>query len=229
MGDSDLGRQSLMGSIAAVGEDVWILTTAQAKPTRLAVYSLVQDQPLGQFATSGMIGFRVLDVRSLSGNWLAVRGHGDGEQYDTVAAMDAAGLRLVALQEALLDRPSVTNWGYRLAIGPSSPDGAVVYRDAEWDPADPPDEPHEAFVGFEIWDLECKEVVQRIPYAGPVPLGTDIGADEHRIAVMMSDHVLEVSRQSNATKRIEALALDPFRLEIAYVSGDELVVAPLKS
>ena len=145
------------------------------------------------------------------------------------ATSHAAGLRIVALQEALVDRPSVTEWGYRLAIGPASPGGAVVYRDAEWDPEDPPDEPDEAFVGFEIWDLQRAAITQRIPYVGPIPVGADIGADQDRIAVMMSDHVLEVSRGSSETRRLEALALDPFRLEIACVSGNELVVVRLGS
>lgn len=228
LGDSVQRRASLTGSIVALGDDVLILTTERSKPSELTAHALVTAKRIGAFATTAVIGFTVVDVRSLGGTWLGVRGHSDGDQYDTVVAMDAEGLPHLALQDALVDRPSVKEWGYQLAIGPTSAGGVVIYRDAEWDPSDPPDEPDEAFVGFEIWDLQRKEIVQRIPYAGPVPLGADIGADEHRIAVMMSDHALEVSRQSNTTRRIEALALDPFRIEIAYVSGDNLVVAPLK-
>lgn len=227
IGDSEQRRGALTGAIATVGDDVWCLTTSRANKSELAVHSLSRGEPVGVFATSAVIGFTVLDVRSLGGPWLGVRGHSDGDQYDTVVAMDATGVRLLALQDALVDQPSVKQWGYRVAIGPASPLGAVVYRDAEWSADDPPDDPNEAFVGFEIWDLRASEVVQRIAYEGPVPLGTEIGADEDRIAVMMTDHVLVVRRDGSGAQRIPAVALDPFRLELAYRDGGELIVAPI--
>jgi hypothetical protein len=222
-------RQSLRASLGAIAGEPHVFVASRARYYELALVALRDGEQHGWLSTSGMIGFIIERVIPLADDWLAVHGHSDGDQFDTVVTIPAAASLADSevLQTALRERPSVKEWGYRLAIGPAEPGRAVVYRDAEWEDDDRPDDPDEAFRGLAIWDLAAGRVVQRIPYDAPVANLATIGAGPASIAIEGSGGVEVVARGDGAVRRVAAFAFDPYRLEIARADGDEVVIAAL--
>jgi hypothetical protein len=223
-------RQSLRASLGTIDGDTYVFITSWTRRHALVLRSLRDGNQQAWLSTSGMIGFGVERVVPLGGDWLAVHGHGDGEYYDTVVAIPAREslTDVEVLQTALRERPGIKEWGYRVAIGPAEPGRAVVYRDAEWDDDDRPDDPDEGFRGLEIWDLAAREIVERIPHDERVPNGATIGASAPKIAIDMGGHVDVVARPAGGVIRsVDALALDPYRLEVALTDGEHVVIAAL--
>jgi hypothetical protein len=223
-------RRSLRASVGAIAGEPHAFVASRARPRALTLVRLRDGEPRGWLSTSGMVGFGVERVIPLAGDWLAVHGHGDAEPFDTVVAIPAGAVLddVEALQAALREHPSVKEWGYHLAIGPAGPGCAVVYRDAEWSyDDDRPENPDEAFRGLAIRDLAAGRVLQRFSYDGPVSNLATIGADAAAIAIAGDGYVDVVARDGGAVRRIAAFALDPHRLEVARLDGDEIVIAAL--
>jgi hypothetical protein len=182
----------------------------------------------GWLSTAGMIWFKVEQVSPLQPSWLAVQGFIPGEYYDTIVVIRADEVLgdVEVLQTALRELPSVKEWGYRIAVGPVGPTSAVLFRDPEWDEQEPPDDPNEAFRGLVIWDLAACRVIQRIEYDGDLQSGATLGGDEHTIAIQARDHVDLVARATGAVQRVEAIALDPFSLEVASLGAGGVSILP---
>jgi hypothetical protein len=223
-------RQSLLVDIGAIDAEPYAFVYVRKRPKSLSLVALADGRERAWLSTSGMIALLVDRVISLEPRWLAVRGHGDGEGYDTIVAIPARESLsdTQVLQTALLDHPRIKEWGYRVAVGPAGAGQVVIFRDPEWDDADgPPDDPHEAFAGFLVFDLASTLVVERIAYGGKVPDGATIGADRSCIAVETGDGVDVITRATGNRESVDALALDPYRLELLRRDGDALVIARL--
>lgn len=133
-----------------------------------------------------------------------------------------------ALMTALSEQPTIKEWGYEVGVGPVDHDGLVIFRDPQWEDSDVPEDPAEAFRGLVVYDLPSRTVRERIAYEA-IPRGAMLGGDASRFAIAHPDHVEILARGTVAgrARRVEAVALDPHRLELARISTDELIVAPL--
>lgn len=226
-GHDDSRRESIRASLAAVGDNTRAFVATRSRPSALVVRMVPGGLEECWLSTIGMIAFEVQQVQSLGGTWVGVLGHSDGDQFDTVVAVDLRARDTELLQTALREPPSIKDWGYRVAIGPGTDSQAVIFRDAEWDHDDVPDDEADAFVGIAVWDLATAKVIQRIPYRGPVAVGAEIGGDASRVAVQLPDHVVWISRVDGVEHRIDALALDPYHLAVAHVDGADIVISSL--
>jgi hypothetical protein len=222
--------ESLRASLGAIGGDTYAFVFSWPRRHQLALLSLDDGKQRGWLSTSAMSAFRVERVIPLGGDWLGIHGYRDGEYSDTVVAIPAQGSLddYDVLQAALLEQPRIWQWGHRVAIGPAEPGRAVVYRDAEWDDENRPDDPDEAFRGLEIRDLAARKVVERIPHDDQVPNLATIGASPTAIAIEMGGHVNVVTRPNGEVRRVDALALDPYRLEVASADGEHIVITTLE-
>lgn len=211
-------RHSLRIGLGEIAGEMFAFVASRAKPNLLSVVSVRDGTRQGWLSTSGMIGFAVDRVVPLASGWIGFQGHGDGEQYDTVVAVPAPSMLgdVEALQTALRE-PRVKAWGYRVGIGPMTDGCTVTFRDPEWDPADPPDDPAEAFTGLLVHEPASGRLIERIAYDGPVENGVTLGGDDTRIAVEIGGGVDVVARGEGTVTRISAVALDPYRLEVARV------------
>lgn len=223
-------RQSLRASLGPIGDDTYAFVFRWSRRYELALLTVSDGEQRGWLSASGMIAFRIERVIPLGGDWLGVHGHRDSEYSDTVVPIPAlASLDdYDVLQSALRQQPRIWEWGYRVAIGPAEPGRAVVYRDAEWEDDDRPDDPDEAFRGLQIWDLSTRKIIERIPHDEPVPNMATIGASATAIAIDMGGRVHVVARPGGGVIRsVDALALDPYRLEVAIVDGEHVVIGAL--
>jgi hypothetical protein len=220
-------RQSLRASLASIGNELLVFVAHRNKD--ISILAVHDGTERGWISTTGMIWFHVLRIVPLDGRWLAVHGYHDGEGRDTIVAIPA----IQALQDpmflygALTERPSVKEWGYRIAVGPAGPGRAVFFRDPQWGDDEPVDDPAESFHGLVVWDLESKRVVQRISYRGKVEDGATLGADGERVAIEAGGHIDVVARSTGEVRQIEADALDPYRLEVVRAQGETITVAKL--
>lgn len=183
----------------------------------------------GWLGITGYVWMQISRVIGLGPKWLAVVGHTVGEGYDTVRvlpARDALDNSMAII--ATLRGPAVKQWGYSVAVGPLSDDGAVIFRDPEWSEDDEaPDDPAAAFCGLVLYDLSRGEICERIPHEA-IPTGATIGGDATRVAIEHADHVELIARGTGgATRTVEAIALDPFRMEVARVVDGAIEIAPL--
>ena len=224
---------SLAGGLATFGDRAYAFVAR--RDGKMEIHDLVDGRPCGWLSITGLTWFHVLRVASLAGRSLAVRGHHDGEQYDTVVVVpgDQALEDDQAIQMALTQGPGLREWGYQLVVGPVGPSQVAIYRDAEWEPDADPD-PIEAFCGVAVHDAREGTVV-RIPMQLDVPSGpmvdvtldATLGGDTQRIAIAHGGHVDVVTRASGVVNRRPALALDPERLEIARRDGDRVIIDAL--
>lgn len=219
-------RHSLHGGLAMIGDAPCALTALRDKT--MSITDLRDGSQAGWLSITGYTWFQVERVVGVSPEALAVIGHIEGEQFDSVVVLSAQAARddSQALMTALSAQPTIKEWGYVVAVGPVGRDAVAIFRDPQWEEDDIPDDPAEVFSGLVIYDLASRRVQQRVPHA--VPRGATIGGDATRLAVAHPDHIEIVSRaDASAIRRVEAIALDPYRLELAQVRGDELVIAPL--
>jgi hypothetical protein len=228
LGD-EVRPHSLRANLGTVGDCTYAFAFRWPRRHELALLAVHDGAQRGWLVASGMIAFRIERVIPLGGDWLGVHGFRDGEYSDTVVAIPgrAALDDYDVLQAALLQQPRVWEWGHRVTIGPAEPGRAVIYRDAEWEDDDRPDDPDEAFRGIQILDLPTRKIVERIPHDERVPNLATIGASSEVIAIEMGGHVNVVDRASGAVRRVDALALDPYRLEVAVADGEHVVIAAL--
>ncbi|MBK9034949.1 MAG: hypothetical protein IPL61_27415 [Myxococcales bacterium] len=218
-------RHSLSGGLATLGDRAYGFVAR--RDGKLEIHDLIDGRPCGWLSITGWTWFHVHRVASLAGRWLAVRGHGDGEQYDTVVVVpgDHALAEDQAIQMALTQGPGLREWGYQLAAGPVGASQVAIFRDPEWEPDDDPD-PSEAFRGVAVHDPRDGSVV-RIPLQLTLAGDLTIGGDGQRIVLAHAGQVDIVSRASGDVIRRPALALDPERLEIARRDGDRITVEAL--
>lgn len=221
-------RQSLRTGFAVAGSE--LLALCAQRNQNITLRAVPGGGERGWQATSGRTWFHLRAAFPLDGRWVAALCYRDGEQYDSIIAVPSAELTRdpMLLEGALTERPANCEWGYRIAAGPAGPGQAVFFRDPDWSPDDDaPDDPAESFRGLLVRDLASCAVVQRIAYDGPVEQRATLGADAERIAVELDGAVDLVSRATSAVARIDALALDPHRLEIARLEGHALVILRL--
>ena len=220
---------SLAGGLATFGDRAYAFVAR--RDGKMEIHDLVDGRPCGWLSITGLTWFHVLRVASLAGRSLAVRGHHDGEQYDTVVVVpgDQALEDDQAIQMALTQGPGLRERGFQLAVGSVGASHVAFFRDPECDPDDDPD-PIEAFRGVVIHDLSDGSVV-RIPLqldmSSEATLDATLGGDAQRIAIAHGGHVDVVTRASGVVNRRPALALDPERLEIARRDGDRVIIDAL--
>ncbi|HVV86512.1 MAG TPA: hypothetical protein VHE35_25820 [Kofleriaceae bacterium] len=204
---------------------------AEIEPTMLAIYTLgVAGRTAWQNLT-GWVAFSVERVVPLDDGWLAVHGSGHAEQYYTVVIVPGAALLddTERLQDDLRRRGSMRAWGYDLAVGPAGPRRAVVLKDPGWsedNPADPADGPDEALRGFQVWDLATSTVIERVPYDGDIANAGVIGARDGTFVIARAGGVDVVDR-AGQVRRLDGLAFDPHRFELAHQRGARIVIEPL--
>lgn len=217
-------RHSLRIGVTTCGADPCALVAVWNQP--ISVVGLRNGQELSRVATIALVWFHVTNFIEFSSQWVGVQGYLDGEQYDSILAIPSAGMLsdTDALQAAVTDPVAVREWGYKIAAGPVGNSHAVFYRDPEWDDDDPPDDPAESFRGFVIWNLAEKRVEQRIAHKCDVASAGAIGGDGDRIAIATAGRVNLVRRATGETRSIEAIALDPYRLEIARIEADGIII-----
>lgn len=225
----DEHRQSLQANVASIDGAAHAFVISRRQRGVLRVLAIPGGEERSWQVGAGMLGFLVDGVVALEPGWLGIRGHGDGEQRDTVVAVPAAAVLSdpFVMQTALTEAPSVLARGYRLAIGPAGDGRVITFHDPESDPDDPPDDPDDAFCGFIVWDLATRQPVDRVAYTGAVADGATIGADETRIFVEGAGYVDTIARDGGAVRRLEALALDPHALQLARRAGDHVVIEAL--
>jgi hypothetical protein len=225
-GDVDR-RQSLRAGLASIQEELLVFVAARNKDVSIRLVNTGIER--GWMSTTGLAWFHVLQIVPLDGRWLAVLGHHGDDQYNTVTVIPALESLHdpMVLYSALTDQPNAREWGYRVAVGPAGLGQAVIFRDPEWDDEEPPDDLFESFKGLIIWDLENKKVVQRIEYNDELKDGAIIGADTERVAIEADGYINLVSRVTGAVSRVEASALDPYRLEIARIQDNMIEIVTL--
>ena len=222
-------RESVRASLVMVADETFAFVATTARPNIISQYSLASAVEVAWLSTQGLMAFQTDRVISLTGAWIGAHGHLDGEHYDTVVAVDLSSKDPESLQTALRERPSIKEWGYKLAIGPAGDRGVVVFRDAEWEDGDEPD-PDEAFRGIELWDLATTGIIQRISHEGPLAVGGSIGANATIVALEAPDHVALVSRATQESTPIDGAVLDPYALTVARPgdSEDDIVILALE-
>jgi hypothetical protein len=220
-------RQSLRIGLATLGEEPLALVAPWNQP--ISIVRLRDGRERMRLATIALVWFHALGFAELDRDWLAVQGHLDGEQYDSIVTVPRARALsdTDALQAAITESGNIREWGYRIAVGPAEQGRAVFYRDHEWGDDDRPDDPAESFAGFVFWNLAGKEVEQRIAYDGEVTSGAPIGADARRVAVGVHKRVIVVDRATGTTRHVDAVAFDPYRLEILRFEADVAVIEAL--
>lgn len=225
--DGDLEhRQSLRAGLVTIDDELFSFVNVRNKDT--SIKAVHDGTERGWLATTGMFWFHVMSVVPIDEYWLAIQGYHDGEARDQIVVFPAAEALLdpMVLYEALYEDLHIREWGCRAAVGPAGPGSAVIFRDPEWDEDDePPDDPLETFHGLMVWDLDASQVTQRIAYDGEVKDGATLGADAERIAVDVGGQVDVVLRASGEVRRMDAIALDPYRLEVAKVEGETITIA----
>jgi hypothetical protein len=226
--EGDGRRHSLHGGLAQLGGAPCALTAVRDKT--MSITDLRDRSQPGWLSITGYTWFQVERVVGLSPAALAVIGHIEGEQYDTVLVLPAQAVLedSQALMAALSAQPTIKQWGYVVAVGPVGGDAVAIFRDPQWEDDDVPEDPEEAFRGLVVYDVPRRAVQQRIAYPA-VPRGAALGGDAGRLVIERSGDVEIVSRgaDAGAVRRVAAVALDVHRLEVARVDGDELVIAPL--
>jgi hypothetical protein len=226
--EGDGRRHSLHGGLAQLGGAPCALTAVRDKT--MSITDLRDGSQPGWLSITGYTWFQVERVVGLPPAALAVIGHIEGEQYDSVVVVPAQAVLddSRALMTALSAQPTIKEWGYVVAVGPVGGDAVAIFRDPQWEADDVPEDPAEAFRGLVVYDLPGRAVQQRIAYPA-VPRGAALGGDASRLAIECPGHVEVVSRgaDAGAVRRVEAVALDVHRLEIARIDGDQLVIAPL--
>ncbi len=140
-GHDDSRRESVRASLAPIGDHNHAFVATRSRPTALVMRTVPGGLEESWLSTTGMIAFEVQQVQWLGGTWVGVLGHSDGDQFDTVVAVDLQAPESELLQTALRESPSIKDWGFRVAIGPGTNNQAVIFRDAEWDDGDRPDRP----------------------------------------------------------------------------------------
>jgi hypothetical protein len=220
-------RQSLRAGLAAIGDQLFVIIAVRNRD--MSIRTVPDGTEQGWICATGVIWFQVLNFVHLHGQWLAIHGYHGDDQYNTVAAIPLleALQDPMALYGALTEQPCIKEWGYRVAIGPAGQTQAVVFRDPEWDDDDPSNNSTESFCGFIVYDLESKNVIQRIAYEGEIKDGAIIGANDERVAFEAEGGVILVSRVTGRVRRIEGTALDPYRLIIARMDGNTISIVKI--
>jgi hypothetical protein len=220
-------RQSLRAGLVMIQEELCVLVAVKNKD--IVILSATDGAERGWIATTGMIWFHFEGVIQLDPNWICITGYHDGESRDQIAAMQTSDLLQdpMALYSALVERATVSQWGYEIAAGPAGGGHAVVVRDPEWNNEEPSLDLAESFRGIEIWDLKSNEVVQRINYSDEFDSRAVIGADNTRVVIQSHGHVHVIARENGDVTSVEGMALDPYSLELATIQEDTISIAKL--
>lgn len=219
-------RQSLRAGLVTIQDELFALVAVRNK--EVLVVSARDGRERGWIATTGMLWFHVVHIFQLDPVWLVLQGYHDGEARDWIVAVRGNDTLedTMLLYRALVEHEGVSQWGYRLAVGPAGAGQAVTARDPEWADNEPPDDPNESFHGLEIWDLASSQVVQRLAYEGNFETYAAIGADSTKVAIAGS-HIDLVDRETAVVKSVEGGTLDPYRLECARIKGDTITITKL--
>jgi hypothetical protein len=221
-------RQSLRAGLAWADVDPVMLVAPFNQP--ISIVSLRDGRERARLATIGSVWFHALGFVELDPGWIAVRGHLDGEQYDSIVVISWADAMsdVDSLQIAMTERDNPKEWGYRIAVGPAGQDRAIFFRDPEWGDDDPADDPAESFCGFVVWDLRTRTVEQRISLPeAKIRHPTTVGADAARVAIATDDFIVVIDRRTASMTNTGALALDPYRMEAAHYEPGAIIVKPL--
>jgi hypothetical protein len=220
-------RHSLRAGLVTIGGRAYVL--ADPRRGSLAIWSLDSTERIASVNLSGLTTFRLERIVPLAAGWVALHGSRFAEQYYTIAIVAESELLAdpEALQAVLLSRPAPSWWGYETAIGPAGLSHAVIARNPEWDPDEPPEWEDEDLRGFLVWDLHAGRVVDRLRWTGAIPNGGVIGADSRCVAIERDGEVEVIDRVTGASRVLAGLALDPYRLSVATRRGAELVIAAI--
>lgn len=221
-------RQSLRAGLGVFGGDLYGFFYTRNK--HVSVINVADGTERGWMATTGTFWFHVSRVLTLDDRYLAIQGHHDGEARDAAVAIPAleASRDPMILYSALYEKPSVKEWGYRVAVGPAGQGHAVFFRDPEWEDEEPPDDPTEAFRGIVIWDLNLMRAVRRLEYDGEVESGAAIGANDRCAALTLKDgNIDQVFLETGRVRRVEAIALDPYRMQAARFENGTVTIFSL--
>jgi hypothetical protein len=220
-------RRSLRGGLTQFGEKLYALLVIRNQP--ISIMELPGAGEVGWISTTGIIWFHPTRMFGLAEHWLAVHGYYDGESRDVIVVFSLleAMQDPMVLYSALTEDSSIREWGDTLAAGPAGPKNAVFFRDADWDEDEPPDDPAVVFHGLVVWDLNSRAVIQRIEYHGEVADGATMGADANCVAIEFAEHVEIVSRSSGEVAIVDALALDPFQMQVARLDVDAICIVSL--
>ena len=221
-------RQSLRAGLGVFSGDLYGFFYARNK--HVSVINVADGTERGWMATTGMFWFHISRILPLDDRWLAIQGYHDGEARDAAVAIPALGASRdpMILYSALYEKPSVKEWGYRVAVGPAGPGHAVFFRDPEWEDEEPPGDPTEAFRGIVIWDLNLMRAVRRVEYDGEVESGAAIGANGTSAALTLKDGNIErVFLETGRVQRVEAIALDPYHMQAARVENGTVTIFSL--
>ena len=221
------GRQSLRAGLLTIQQELFVLTALKNKD--IQILSATDGVERGWIATTGMIWFHFQGVTTLDPNWICITGYHNGESKDQIAAVQTSELfdDPMVLYSALMDRTTVSLWGYEIVAGPAGAGHVIVLRDPEWNEEEPSSNLEESFRGIEIWDLEANEVRQRINYSGEFDSSTVLGADDTRIAIHSQGQVHVIARENGAITSIEGVALDPYSLELATIQEETISIVKL--
>lgn len=153
---------------------------------------------------------------------LAVVGHGEGEKTDSLTIF-----RL----ETGTDFSRLSDDVARLNVGPAPHNAFVGFRDHEGsERGENPNNALWGFVGLYLRDADTEEVLQRIPWEGPIRRNDRLFATNNWIALAMGPKAALVSRAGDA--RIEfdgvASAVDVHlnKLALLTADGEAIVLDP---
>lgn len=220
-------RQSLRAGLIVVDKELFVLRAV--RNADMSIIAVADGTERAWIVSTGSAWFHVLRIAQLDEHWLALLGYRGDDQYNTVVAIAAheAMRDPMVLSTALTKSQTAGEWGYRLAAGPAGIGRAVVFRDPDWGDDELPDDPTDAFRGLIIRDLVERRVIQRIEYDADVDFGSTLGADAALIAIAVGDRVDVIERSTNSMRRVMAVALDPYRMEIARIDDGRINIVKL--
>jgi hypothetical protein len=174
--------------------------------------------------------FLVRGVVRLPGDRLALFGDEGDEPFNQIVTVSVDELLndFNSIQEALrLTRP-VRDRAIRLAVGPCTPDSAVVFRDPENEEVSDDHEDLEDlrdvgnFRGVYIRGLDEGTLLERIPYRGPARSGVRIAATPRLVVLEAVGGIDIIDRGSGEVREIRqpAMALDVSSMRVAQLGED---------
>lgn len=144
----------------------------------------------------------------------------------------------VATQKRMQGQREISDYAYRLAVGPCADNETVIFRDPEEDelPETESQEPLddvENFRGLYVRRLHDGRLIERIPYDAPIKTGAQIFGTPSDIIVVCRNK-LEIVPRRKIGRRIqsvpgEAFAIDPVYGRVALLSVNGCNVAILDS